>query len=192
MRLGIYIGSFNPPHLGHLKVIKTILTKNYVDKVFIIPTLNYWDKQDLAPLTDRINMLKYYENEIISVDTKYNKYCYTIDLMHALQKDYPHDTLFLILGADNLLAFDKWKNYQELLKYHIIVVNRDNLNITPYLENLGKEHFTVLDDFVNIHVSSSEIRQGKKKKYLDQQVLLYIKEHHLYEAIEEISDEKKN
>ena len=77
MRLGIYIGSFNPPHIGHKKVIEYLLNNNYVDKILIVPTLNYWDKTDLVDIKDRIKMLKYWENDKVSVDTKHNKYIYT-------------------------------------------------------------------------------------------------------------------
>ena len=47
MRLGIYIGSFNPPHLGHKKVIDFLLENNYVDNVLIVPTGNYWNKTNI-------------------------------------------------------------------------------------------------------------------------------------------------
>ena len=60
MRLGIYIGSFNPPHLGHKKVIDFLLEEDYVDKIIIVPTQNYWNKNNLIDIKDRINMLKFY------------------------------------------------------------------------------------------------------------------------------------
>ena len=68
MKIGIYIGSFNPPHKGHKKIINYLLTNKYVDKILIIPTGNYWHKQNLINIKDRINMLKYYENKKIKVD----------------------------------------------------------------------------------------------------------------------------
>ena len=57
MKIGVYVGSFNPVHKGHIKVVKKVL-KEYVDKVLIVPTLSYWDKNNLISITDRINMLK--------------------------------------------------------------------------------------------------------------------------------------
>ena len=180
MKLGIYMGSFNPPHKGHIKVVNYLLDKRIVDKVLIVPTLNYWDKTDLIDINDRINMLKFYEKDNIIIDTKNNKYIYTYELLNSLKKSYPKDDLYLIIGSDNLVQFDKWKNYQELLKNKIIVMNRDNIDINPYLKKLGKNNFIIISDFSFISVSSTEIRNKLNSKFLDKKVLDYIKENNLY------------
>ena len=78
MRLGIYMGSFNPPHKGHISIINYLLDNNYVDKILVVPTLSYWDKHNLVDIKDRINMLKFYENNKIIIDTKHNDLIYTI------------------------------------------------------------------------------------------------------------------
>ena len=67
MKIGIYVGSFNPPHKGHIKIVNHLI-KNYLDKIIIIPTGNYWDKLDLVSINDRINMLRLYECENIIID----------------------------------------------------------------------------------------------------------------------------
>ena len=177
MRLGIYIGSFNPVHKGHIDVVNYLLTNNY--KVLIVPTLAYWDKDNLAPIIDRINMLKYFENDKIKIDQEHNKYAYTYQLMRALKKNYD-DELYLIIGADNIIEFDKWKEYQELLKYKIIVMNRDNIDINSYIEKYHSNNFIVVNDYKYIDISSSEIRNNLDSKYLDSKVLKYIKDNNLY------------
>ena len=179
MRLGIYIGSFNPVHKGHIDVVNYLLTNNYIDKVLIVPTLAYWDKDNLAPIIDRINMLKYFENDKIKIDQEHNKYAYTYQLMRALKKNYD-DELYLIIGADNIIEFDKWKEYQELLKYKIIVMNRDNIDINSYIEKYHSNNFIVVNDYKYIDISSSEIRNNLDSKYLDSKVLKYIKDNNLY------------
>lgn len=178
-RLGIYMGSFNPPHKGHLKVINYLLRHNYVDKILVIPTLNYWDKNDLVDVNDRINMLKYFENDKIKIDNKYNKYIYTSELVKELAKEYDQE-LYLIIGADNIIHFDKWKNYQELLKYKIIVMNRDNIDIDKYIKKYKSNNFISVSDYDYLKISSSELRDKLNKKYLDERVLKYIEEHNLY------------
>lgn len=180
MRLGIYIGSFNPPHLGHIDVVNYLLINNYVDRVLIVPTLSYWNKVDLIDLKDRINMLKIFENDKIKVDDKHNNYKYTYELMRALSNDY-NDELYLIMGADNIIEFDKWMNYQELLKYKIIVVNRDNIDINRYINKYDSSNFIIVNDYKYKDISSSEIRNNLNSKYLDKRVLKYIKDNHLYE-----------
>ena len=179
MRLGIYIGSFNPVHKGHIDVVNYLINNKYVDKVLIVPTLGYWDKVDLAPLDDRINMLKIFESDKIIVDREHNGYEYTYQLMRELAKCY-QDELYLIMGADNIISFDKWKNYQELLKYKIIVMNRDNVDIDSYIKKYKSDNFIVVNDYKFIDVSSSEIRKNLDNKYIDERVLKYIKEKGLY------------
>ena len=77
MRLGVYIGSFNPVHIGHIDIVNYLLYNEVVDKILIVPTLNYWNKNDLIDIKHRINMLKLIENEKIKIDDKNNKYVYT-------------------------------------------------------------------------------------------------------------------
>lgn len=181
MNLGVYIGSFNPPHKGHIHVVNYLLDKKIVDKILIIPTGNYWDKQDLIPLEHRINMLKFYENENIFIDTNNNNYPYTYLLMQKLKKDYPNNNLFLIIGADNIINFDKWKEYHELLKYNIIIMNRDGINIDKYLKKYPEGHLIVVKDFHPIDISSSKLRETLDDEYLDKEVMQYVKRHHLYQ-----------
>ena len=179
MKLGIYIGSFNPPHKAHIRVVNYLLDNMIVDKVLIIPTENYWDKQDLVDLKHRINMLKFYETDNIMIDTVNNEYPYTYELMRKLSKDYSNDKLYLIIGADNIVSFDKWKNYQELLNYNIIIMNRDNIDIHKYTKKYPNGHFTIVKDF-NYDVSSTNIRNNLTNESLDEPVLKYIKKNNLY------------
>ena len=180
MRLGIYIGSFNPPHKGHEKVINYLISNNYVDKILIVPTMNYWHKQSLININDRINMLKYLETDYIKVDTKNNKYTYTIELLEVLEKEYPHDELFLIIGADNLLSFDKWMDYKKLLTYPIIIMQRGDIDIKCEIVKYPNNHFILLDEFSFIDISSTEIRNKLSIEYLDERILNYINNHNLY------------
>ncbi len=179
MRLGIYMGSFNPPHKGHIRIINYLLKNKYVDKILIVPTLSYWDKINLVDIKDRINMLKFYENKNIIIDTKHNHLIYTYELVQELEKEYPNDELSIIMGADNIINIMKWKNYQELIKYNIIVMNRDNIDISEYVNKLNG-NFTIINDYKPINISSTEIRKNLSSKYLDKKVIDYIKENNLY------------
>ena len=181
MRLGIFVGSFNPVHEGHIKVVRYLLENNYVDKVLPLATPNYWDKQDLIDIKDRINMLKYYETEDIIVDDIHNNYPYTYQVLRALKDDY-NDELYLIIGADNLKDLNKWKNYEEILENKIIVVNRNNVDIAGVMNKYPKDRFIIIPEFPNINISSTEIRNGESK-YVSPKVLKYMKEKHLYEKV---------
>ena len=97
MKLRIIMGSFNPPHKGHIGVTNYLLDNGYVDKILVVPTLNYWNKNNLIDIKDRINMLKFYENDNIIIDTTHNEYIYTIDLVREIEKDYPNYHLSVII-----------------------------------------------------------------------------------------------
>lgn len=179
MRLGVYVGSFNPVHKGHIDVVNYLLKEDYVDKVLIVPTLNYWNKFNLIDIKHRINMLKIFENEDIKIDTKNNKYIYTYELLNKLSKEYD-DELYLIMGADNIIEFDKWKNYEKLLKYKIIIVNRNNIDINKYIKKYNTNNFIVINDYKYIDISSTKLRENLNSKYIDKKVLDYIKKNNLF------------
>ena len=179
MRLGVYVGSFNPVHIGHIDVVNYLINEKYVDKVLIVPTLNYWNKNNLINIKHRINMLKIFENEKIKIDNKNNKYIYTYELLNKLSKEYD-DELYLIMGADNIIEFDKWKNYKELLKYKIIIVNRDNIDIEKYIKKYNTNNFIVVSNYNYIDISSTEIRNNLNSKYLDERVRDYINKNELF------------
>lgn len=179
MKLGVYIGSFNPVHNGHIKLVNYLLDKTFVDKVLVVATTGYWDKTNLVDIEKRIDMLKFFESDRVLIDEKHNAIQYTYELLRELSKEYD-DELYLIIGADNIINFDKWKNYEELLNYKIIVMNRNNIDIDSYIKKYNTPNFIVVSDFDFIDVSSTEIRKTIDNKYLDKRVLEYIRKNNLY------------
>lgn len=182
MRIGVYCGSFNPVHKGHIKIVRTALKKDLLDKVLIVATGNYWDKQNLPPVRDRIRMLKYFDNDKIIIDETHNDIQYTYQLFRVLKKEYPDDQLVLIIGRDNIPNFTRWKRYRELLKYDFIVIPRediDSADLDAMMQEMGKTNYTIMD-VKNINFSSSMIRDNfddysKIKDYVDKRVYNYMK-----------------
>ena len=180
MKLGVFVGSFNPPHKGHINIINYLINKKIVDKIIVIATGNYWNKQDLIDIKDRINMLKFFENNNIIIDNKHNNIEYTYMIMESLKKEYSSDNLSLIIGADNIVKFNEWKNYQELLKYQLIVMGRNNIDIKKYLNKYHVKDYLIIDNYPYIDISSTKMRNKINDKYLDCKVIDYIKNHKLY------------
>ena len=87
MKIGIYPGSFDPIHLGHIQIVNKILKEKIVDKVLIVPTNDYWSKNILVNLKDRIKMIQLFETENISVETKDNNTQATYDLIKQKEKE---------------------------------------------------------------------------------------------------------
>lgn len=185
MKIGVYIGSFNPPHKGHKKIIDSLLSKKIVDRIIVIPTGNYWHKQNLLSIKDRINMLKYYENDKIQIDTTYNDYEYTYQILRELSKPYNKEDLYLILGADNIINFTKWDNFKELLTYNILVINRNNIDINSYIKDYPDNKIKIVEGFKSIDISSTKLRTEIKygrdiSEYVDRGIIDYIIIHKLY------------
>ena len=163
-----------------INIIHHLLEKNYVDKILVVPTLNYWDKVDLIDVHDRINMLKFFETENIIIDTKHNDCIYTNELVQKVKLDYPDYKISIIMGADNVINLDKWKDYQKLLQNNIIVINRDNIDVLKYTKKLNGD-FTIINDLKQMNISSTNIRKKLSSKYLDSRVIDYIKKNNLYQ-----------
>ena len=159
VKIGIYIGSFDPVHKGHVALARHLLRKDYVDRLLIVPTGNYWNKQDLSPVEHRIRMLQMFANERLEIETEYNELPYTYQLLRKLKQRYPDDELILILGADNLLHFEDWKNAREIMKYPWLILKRDGIDIKANMERLGKKDYTIVSDCKNYDISSSYIRE---------------------------------
>ena len=184
MKLGIFVGSFNPVHKGHIKLVKCILKENIVDKVLIIPTNNYWNKNNIIDIHHRLNMLNNYRDNNIIIDNELNDLKYTYQIIRKLKKKYKGDELFLIIGADNIIKFNEWKNYKYLLKLNLIICKRDNIDIKYYLDKLNKKDKYFIVDSIN-DISSTFIRNNIDNnklltKYIDKEVLDYIRVNNLY------------
>lgn len=183
MKIGVYVGSFNPPHKGHIKIVNHLIKNKIVDKVLIIPTNNYWNKTNIIDLKHRLNMLNFFKSENIIINDTLNDLEYTYQIIRELKKD--NNEYSLILGADNIVNFDKWKNYEELLNLELIIINRDKLDVKNYLNKLNKKDKFKIVNIKNIDISSTFIRENINnekliKDIIDKQVLDYIKKENIY------------
>ena len=181
MKLGVFAGTFDPPHIGHIKIINYLIDKKLIDKVLVIATGTYWHKQNITELNKRLDMLDLISNDNIIIDKKHNNIKYTYQILETLSKEYKEDELDLIIGADNANTLFKWKCYEEILKYNIIVIPRNNIKV-----KLKGDRINVIDK-KNINISSTEIRNNIMNmkntfllKKLDKSVLLYINKNNLY------------
>ena len=150
MKLGLYVGSFNPVHNGHVKVINYLLDNDLVDKVIVLPTPNYWDKQNLLDLKHRVEMLKIFERENIIIDEENSKYPYTYQVINNIKKENKKDEIYLVIGSDNLEKLHLWKNINLILENKVIVLKRGNTDINKSIimfMSLCDTKWTIINTF---------------------------------------------
>ncbi len=168
MNIGIYGGSFNPPHLGHLIVLESVQDQLHFDKVLFIPAANppHKNNPNLAPSAERLEMtrLAIEGNAVFQasdIEIKRDGRSYSIDTLDALAAGHPGDKFSLIIGADNFLEFETWRSAQDILtKAEVVVMNRPGFAVQP-----GKNEIARLARFVhvpNIGISSTDIRRRVK------------------------------
>ena len=193
MKIGVFGGSFNPPHKMHLNIGLELVNKQYVDKVIYVPTgSKYKYKNNLLPDKNRLEML-----EILTKNQEYldvNDYelkdevVYTCETLAYFKELYPNDEIYFICGADNLSYIDKWKNGEDILNnYKIIAMKRKGEDIDVLLEKFKEyKHNIVVADIEQRDISSTDIRERLKNNedvldVLDKDVYEYIRKNKLYE-----------
>lgn len=174
MTIGLYFGSFNPIHLGHLIVANSALNYCDIKKVWFVvtPKNPLKDSKVLLKDSDRLRLarLAIEDNSnfrICDIEFKLPKPSYTINTLTHLEELFPENEFKIIMGSDSYNNLSKWKNYQAILKrYPIIVYERKDFNKPPFNENPR----CLWLDIPIIDISSSQIRllikQKKSIRYL--------------------------
>lgn len=194
MKIGIFGGSFNPPHNMHENIGIELIKKGYLDKIIYVPTgEEYKYKSNLLSNEIRYNMVKLVTDKHpefgISNFEFQDKVIYTYETIRHFKEEYPNDEIYLVCGADNLSYIDKWEKGETILRNEkIIAIARNTDNIDEILSKYQK--FSPVIEIATIEpidLSSTEIRNLIKKndyetlkKYLDQDVLDYIIKKNLY------------
>lgn len=193
MKIGIFGGSFNPPHKMHIDIALNLINKKYVDRVIYVPTGNqYKYKNNLVQDKYRYEMLKIIANKHSNIDVsnyELKKHVvYTWKTLDYFKKKYPNDKIYFICGTDNLSYIDKWKNGIDILKNNkIIVIKRNTDNIDKILKKYNKfKDNIIVSDIEEKDISSTQIRKCLKEKsreflnLIDKDVLEYINKNNLY------------
>ena len=191
MRVCIFGGTFDPPHIGHLLIAQTVCEAEKFDKILFIPANIPPHKNNISEVNDRLTMLnlaiKGNPNfEISDMEIERGGVSYTIDTLKDIRSSFikAEDELFYLIGSDSLLGFKKWKNPKEILKHcNVVVAIRPGFrpsDIPAWI--LHRIQFANIPRF---EISSSNIRQrwreNKTIRYLvTLPVWEYINHHNLY------------
>lgn len=175
MKIGLFFGSFNPIHIGHLIIANTMVENTDLQEVWLIvsPQNPFKKSKDLLHEFDRYDMVNQAiaDNPNLKVsDIEFNmpKPSYTIDTLVRLSEKYPERQFTLIMGGDNLKHLPKWKNYEQILANHeVYVYPRPNQTSDETLQNHPKVQQV---DAPLLDISATFIRrlvhQNKSIRYL--------------------------
>ncbi|WP_028295860.1 nicotinate (nicotinamide) nucleotide adenylyltransferase [Olivibacter sitiensis] len=188
-KIGLFFGSFNPIHTGHLVIASYMANFTDLDEVWMIvsPHNPLKNKASLANMYDRLEMTHLAlgnAERIKASDFEFHleQPSYTIDTLIHLQERYPKQQFVLIMGSDNLLSLRKWKNYEVILReYEIYVYPRPGYS-DKELESHPSIHMT---ETPLMEISSTFLRNAIKEQknvqfFLPAEVLLFIEGKGLY------------
>jgi len=129
MKIGLFFGSFNPIHIGHLIIANTSAENTDLDQVwFVVSPQNPFKKSSsLLHEFDRLDMVEMaisdnHKFKVTDIEFHLPKPSYTIDTLTYIQSKFPQHQFILIIGSDNLIQFKKWKNYEQILEFYGLYV----------------------------------------------------------------------
>lgn len=189
MKIGLFFGSFNPIHIGHMIIANYMAYHTDLDKVWIVvsPHNPLKDKSILINTYDRLEMCKLAFNDdaridVSDIELKLPQPSYTIDTLIYLHEKYPEHKFCLIMGADNLNTLKKWKNYELILRdYEIYVYPRPKEVVSEFINHSNVK----ITSTPIMEISSTFIRTAIKENqnvryFLPDNVLDFIESKSLY------------
>lgn len=187
IKTGLFFGSFNPVHIGHLMIANYFHAFTELDEIWMVVTpQNPWKKnQKLIPIWHRVNMLKIATSaskwlKVSDFEKDMAQPFFTYQSLQYLRKNHKSNTFVLLIGGDNYSKFTEWKNYTEILQNHEVWAyprNTEEIEITKTGIKLFKAP--------QFEISSQDIRKSIKNNkdiryYLPNAVYDYIIENELY------------
>ena len=192
MKIGVFGGTFNPPHNGHVRLAKAAADELKLDKLLVIPSCIPPHKiaAKLADGQERLEMCRLAFGcdprfEVSPMELERGSRSYTVETLRELKALYPDSELYFIVGSDMLESFDKWYLWQEILSLSVLCAASREDGYNPDLSRFGKlaERIKIIT-LDPLEVSSTQIRNSAgevSSELLDPKVAAYIREHGLYD-----------
>lgn len=197
MNIGLFFGSFNPIHIGHLIVANIIADLKGVHQVWFVvsPQNPHKSSKSLIHEFDRYDMVEAaisygYNLRVSDAEFHMPRPSYTVDTLAYLADRHPDHKFKLIIGEDNLRNFPKWKNYQQILDLYGLYIyprpSTESRNPNPETDQVKNHRNSILVDAPIIDISASFVRsriaKGQSLEYLlPDPVIRIIAERKLYQ-----------
>ena len=194
MRIGCLFGTFDPPHNGHLALAEHIRTTCDLDQVWMVVTPQNPFKQNrpLSPEAHRLAMVRlaiHGKDGLVASGFEIDlpKPSFTADTLRFMRHRWPDHRFALIIGSDNLASFHRWKDPEDILAHHELLVYPREGFVEHLAETVYREHagVRIVADAPMLPVSSTGIRSDLRawrsvEERLAPAVLSYIRQHRLY------------
>lgn len=167
-RIGLFGGTFDPVHNGHVSIARSFLNSGLIDELWVLltPFPPHKNEQNHVSYQTRLTMLKSALGDldhikIVTVEKDLPKPSYTYQTIHHLIEQFPNHTFYYCMGQDSLVNFHMWKFYDKILdQVDLIVAQRPGEHLDNVTMKILKQ--TVFVDHEPINISSSEIREYNK------------------------------
>ena len=190
MKIGLYFGTFNPIHVGHLIIANHFAEHSDLDQVWCVvtPQNPLKQKQSILDNRQRFHMVELATNNYpkikpSDIEFELNQPNYTIHTLAYLEEKYPGNNFVLIMGEDNLISLHKWKNVDILLDRYPIYVYPRKINFKPFNDTTKGDIKKVGAPIIEISSSSirKSIKEGKNiRPLLPESVWVYLDEMNFY------------
>ncbi|MGF1670892.1 MAG: nicotinate (nicotinamide) nucleotide adenylyltransferase [Balneolaceae bacterium] len=189
-RVGIFGGSFDPVHNGHIAVIHSLLKSNLFDFVRVLLTPHPPHKRDIkqASYEHRFAMLELAVSDIQNVmvsklETRLPQPSYSLQTIDYLQRTEPENLFFLCLGEDSIVSFRNWYKYEEILKKTTLVI-AERPGFDKKMVDAEILEKSIFVEHNPVDISSTGIRNRNRSDFQNEvppNVAEYIQQHNLYE-----------
>jgi nicotinate-nucleotide adenylyltransferase len=187
-RIGLFGGTFDPPHLGHMLIAQEALQRFHLDEVWFIPVHSppHKERKWLTSTSDRLEMLQLVTKDepkfrVSTIEIEREGRSYTIDTVKRLKEEYPYQQFYFLIGGDMIDYLPKWERIDELMSLVTFIGVRRPGSVS---ESIYSEQVEPLD-VVQVDFSSTEIRdrarKGRPIRYMvPREIDAFIKERRLY------------
>lgn len=183
MKIALFGAVFDPPHHGHLTIARELLSQQLADEVWLVPVGDHPLNKTMTKSEHRLNMLKLVLESGMKIDLyeiEKNSPSFTIETLQHHTQSWPEHEFFWVIGSDNLVNFNKWHDYQQLLEnYDVRVYPRAGfpMELLPGM--------TAIQNVPVIQVSSTLVRERLASnktisQLVDSRVEEYIRKYRIY------------
>jgi len=193
MNIGLYFGTFDPIHFGHINIANFLVNNDLVEKVWFVvtPQNPVKSSNNLIDFMHRYEMVKIQvkdNNNLLASDIELNlkRPNYTINSLRYISKTYPNNSFSLIIGEDNFVNFKKWREYKEIMSYYKIYVYPRKTRLKTDMKLIMSNNIEMIEapliDLTSTNIRNSINDKDCTNQFISDSVYKYITTNNLYKS----------